>query len=273
MSLDDDVLATFIPVEAVDAALAAGTDEARRRALAISSPVGSAAASVLVDLAGRLLAFGEPGRGRGARRGAAPALERRPRRPAAPSWQLIEGWLARGPVAVPAGSIPVAILDYQTPDHVLTSGNLGDLIQTLALLGNLARLSDVTFTGDDGLGALATELQGAGAACAPRPRNDAAPSTSSRSTATSATPRRSRPARGWSRSAGTCTRCTTCATTSRTTPTCDRMFVSFHVNRLDMLSDAAQAYLRPPRARSAVATGTRCSCCSARGSTPSSRAA
>ena len=59
--LDDDVLATFIPVEAVDAALAAGTDEARRRALAISSPVDRLPASVLVDLAGRFLAFGERG--------------------------------------------------------------------------------------------------------------------------------------------------------------------------------------------------------------------
>ena len=75
------------------------------------------------------------------------------------SWTLIEGWLDRRQPEVPAGAIPVAIMGYQTPDHVLTSGNLGDYIQTLALLGNLARHSDVTFTGDDGLGELATELQ------------------------------------------------------------------------------------------------------------------
>ena len=29
------------------------------------------------------------------------------------------------------------VIDYQTPDHVLTSGNVGDYVQTLAMLGNL----------------------------------------------------------------------------------------------------------------------------------------
>ena len=42
---------------------------------------------------------------------------------------------------------------------MLTSGNVGDYIQTLALLGNLARHCNVTFSGDDELGELATELQ------------------------------------------------------------------------------------------------------------------
>ena len=43
-------------------------------------------------------------------------------------------------------------MGYQTPDPDATSGNLDDYIQTLALLGNLARLSNVAFSGDDGLG-------------------------------------------------------------------------------------------------------------------------
>ena len=57
--LDDDFLATSIPVEAVDAALADGSPEARQRALTIGAPTDTMAPDVLVDLAGRFLAFGE----------------------------------------------------------------------------------------------------------------------------------------------------------------------------------------------------------------------
>ena len=157
--LDDQALATYLPVEAVDAALADGTAETRRRALSIGVPTDSMAADILVDLAGRFLAFGE-------RELAAELVAELRRRPSVDlderrrhSWALIERWLERRPTMVPASSIPVAVMDYQTPDHVLTSGTLGDYIQTLSLLGNLARLSNVTFSGDAGLGELATELQ------------------------------------------------------------------------------------------------------------------
>ena len=157
--LEDAALATFIPVEAVDGALADGSAEARQRALTIGAPTDSMPADILVDLAGRFLVFGE--RERAAELVA--ELRRRPSvdldEPRRYSWTLIEGWLDLRPREVPAGSIPIAVMGYQTPDHLLTSGNLGDYIQTLALLGNLARHTDVTFSGDDGLGALATELQ------------------------------------------------------------------------------------------------------------------
>ena len=157
--LDDVALATYIPVEAVDAALAADTDAARRRALAIAVPTEGMAADVVVDLAGRFLAFGE-------RDPAAALVQELRRRPSVElderrrhSLTLIEGWLDRRPTAVPTGAVPVAVIDYKSPDHVLTSGNLGDYIQTLSMVGNLVRFSNVTFSGDDGLGALATELQ------------------------------------------------------------------------------------------------------------------
>ncbi len=158
--LDDAVLATFIPVEAVDAALADGSDEARGRALAIGARPGTMDAAVLVDLAGRFLAVGERAaaaallaelRGR-----ASVDLDERRRR----SLTLVEGWLAPRQTDVPAGAVPIGIIGYQTPDHVLTSGNLGDYIQSLSLVGTLVRLADVTFTGEEGLGELATELQG-----------------------------------------------------------------------------------------------------------------
>ena len=160
------------------------------------------------------------------------------------SWQLIEGWLAQRPVAVPQGSIPVAILDYQTPDHVLTSGNLGDYVQTLALLGNLARLSDVAFTGDDGLGDARHRAPGAGAAFAPSPRSDGRRPPARGRSRLQQRRRRSRPARGWSRSAGTCTRCTTCATTSPTTPTSGRCSSRSTSTGWTCSATTAQAYLR-----------------------------
>jgi hypothetical protein len=157
--LSHEVLREYIPVEAVDAALAAGTSTSREVAFAIGTPDASIAPDVLVDLAGRFLAFGERERARAL----IAELERRPsadldqRRRYART--LIEGWLDAEPPDVPSGSVPFAVLDYQTPDHVLTSGNLGDYVQSLAMLGNLVRLSDVTFSGEAGLGELATELK------------------------------------------------------------------------------------------------------------------
>ena len=157
--LDDKVLAAHIPVESVDAALAAGTESARERAAAIAAANGEMAASVLVDLAGRFLAFGDRDRAGGLvaelRNRPTVALDERRLR----AWTLIEAWLEPAPVVIPEGAVPFAVLQYQSPDPVLTSGNIGDPIQTLALLGNLARNTAVTFTGRDGLGELVTELQ------------------------------------------------------------------------------------------------------------------
>ena len=157
--LEDEALATSIPVEAVDAALADGSAEACQRALAIGVPTDAMPADILVDLAGRFLAFGERERATEL----VAELRRRPAvdldEPRRHSWTLIERWLDRSPPEVPAGAVPIAVMGYQTPDHMLTSGNLGDYIQTLALLGNVARHSNVTFSGDEGLGELARELQ------------------------------------------------------------------------------------------------------------------
>ncbi|HEX2755022.1 MAG TPA: glycosyltransferase, partial [Candidatus Limnocylindrales bacterium] len=241
--LSDEALARSIPVEAVDAALAAGTAEGRRRALAIATSATGMGAAVLVDLAGRLLAFEE-------RRAAAElvtALRRRPpgdlderRRHAL---TLIERWLEPSAMSVPAGAVPIGVIGYGSPDPVLTSGNLGDSIQTLALVGNLVRLSNVTFTGDAGLGELATELQGripaelripdvAGAVHLVGVDRDF-------SSADAIPPGTWLVAFGW-----------------HMHPLFDLrydfpyhtdirpVFLSFHVNRLDMLSDEAREYLR-----------------------------
>ena len=157
--LENEILATHIPIEAVDAALAAGTPEARRRALAIGLPGDEMEARVVVDLAGRFLAFGERERAAelvaALRHRLSVDLDSRRRQ----SWSLIEGWLDRPRASVPTGSVSIGIMDYQTPDHVPASGNLGDYVLSLSLVGNLARLTSVTFSGDDGLGELAGELQ------------------------------------------------------------------------------------------------------------------
>ena len=147
--------------------------------------------SVVIDLAGRLLAIGE-------RTGAAtllagvdesPQLDDDPRR--RDSLQLLQGWLGTSSRALPTDAVPFGILGARTPDCAPASSNLGPSIEALATLGNLVRLSEVTFTGDDGLGELATELQARvdPTLRVPRPGDR---SISSASTATSAAWPRSR---------------------------------------------------------------------------------
>ncbi len=241
--LDDEALATHIPVEAVDGALAAGTTAARERALAIAVPNEAMDARVVVDLAGRFIAFGERERAAALvaelhRRSTVDLDDRRRY-----SWTLIEGWLDRRPPSIPPGSVPVAVLDYQSPDHVLTSGNLGDYIQTLSLVGNLVRLTDVAFSGDDGLGALATEWQD-------RVQPELRVPAVGGSVHLVAVDRDFSSARdipegtwmvafGWHMHPLFDLRYD-----FPYHPNIRPLFISFHVNRLEMLTDEAQAYLR-----------------------------
>lgn len=240
--VDDAALATYLPVEAVDAALAAGTEEARSRALAVGAPRSGLAAPSLVDLAGRFFAVGE--------RDQATALvaEARRRLPAEIDERrrhvldLVEGWLAAGPVPVPPGAVPIAILDYQSPDHVLTSGNLGDYVQTLALLGNLARLTSVSYSGAEGLGEIVTGLQarvrpelrvpGAGRAHLVAVDRDI-------TSATEVPPGTWLIAFGWHMHP-----LFHMKTDFPYHPNLRPIFVSFHLNRLEMLTDEARDYLR-----------------------------
>ena len=158
--VDVDVLATLVPVETVDAALVQDSPAGRALVRAIAERPDVLNTPTLVDLAGRLLAHAQWSDA------AALAEQIRSRTPTelderrARSWALIEQWLARPSTEVRPDAVPIAVIDYQSPDQDLTSGNLGDYVQTLAMLGNLARLTGVTFSGDHGLGAFVTELQG-----------------------------------------------------------------------------------------------------------------
>ncbi|MGH8968527.1 MAG: hypothetical protein ACRDV1_01120 [Actinomycetes bacterium] len=77
----------------------------------------------------------------------------------------LERWLVRAssdrrPAPVPAGHVSFAILDYKQPDYRQVSINVGDYVQTLASLGHLVRHQGVRFHGDAELVASLTELQG-----------------------------------------------------------------------------------------------------------------
>jgi lipopolysaccharide biosynthesis glycosyltransferase len=241
--LDVETLATHIPVEAVDAALAAGTAAARERARAIATAKQGMEAPVIVDLAGRFLAFGEPERAAELvaelRRRSSVDLDERRRH----SWGLIESWLDQTPATVPAGAVPVAVMQYRTPDHVLTSGNLGDHIQTLALLGNLVRFSDVAFTGRDGLGELASELQDLVRPDLRRPHVDGSVHLLELDrdfSSAGAIPEKTwMLAFGWHMHPLYDLRYD-----FPYHPNIRPLFISFHINRLDMLSEPAQEYLR-----------------------------
>jgi hypothetical protein len=60
---------------------------------------------------------------------------------------------------LPAGQVPVALLDYKQPGRAKTSQNIGDHVQSLAALGHLARHRHARFHGDHELAEFASELQ------------------------------------------------------------------------------------------------------------------
>jgi lipopolysaccharide biosynthesis glycosyltransferase len=123
----------------------------------------------------------------------------------------------------------------------LTSGNLGDYIQSLALVGNLVRLSDVAFSGDEGLGELAFELQ---QRVQPQLRVPVKgsmhliPIDRDFSGAADVPPGTWMVAFGWHMHPLFDLRYD-----FPYHPNIRPLFISFHVNRLDMLSDSARAYL------------------------------
>ncbi len=59
-----------------------------------------------------------------------------------------------------AGTISLAVMDYQLLDRSRTPANRGDYVQTLAALANICRFSDVEFVSGSDLAGLLTELQG-----------------------------------------------------------------------------------------------------------------
>lgn len=166
---DASLLAELAPVEAVQCALFVGTPEA----VAVARGIGERHADLetrdLVDLAGRFLVTGHEDLAKA-------LVEEADKRPAEELDEVRSGddfsardildnvrrWSHPTPsTAAPAkeGTVNFAVIDYYQPDLSRASRNVGDYVQTLSMLGNLARFQKARFTGDDGLGELATLLQ------------------------------------------------------------------------------------------------------------------
>ncbi|GAB3926811.1 hypothetical protein GCM10011575_08480 [Microlunatus endophyticus] len=66
------------------------------------------------------------------------------------------------PAPVPrlrSGEIPFAVLGYRTPDYEAASRNIGDWVQTIAMMSHVIRRPDVRFTGDDEVAGLFNRLR------------------------------------------------------------------------------------------------------------------
>lgn len=61
---------------------------------------------------------------------------------------------------VPQGHVSFGVIDYKQPDEATTSSNVGDYVQTIASLGHLVRHSGLRLHGDDELVDVVSELQG-----------------------------------------------------------------------------------------------------------------
>jgi len=66
------------------------------------------------------------------------------------------------PAPVPplrSGEIPFGVLGYRTPDYDAASRNIGDWVQTVAMMSHVIRRPDVRFTGDDEVAGLFNRLR------------------------------------------------------------------------------------------------------------------
>lgn len=157
--LEPSFLARHAPVVAVHAALLDGNAEAGEAARAIVADPSIIDTDALPQLAGRFLVAGDTDTARrlhgvaGARDDLSDKLVHQQ--------ENLARWLAApAPVPdLPAGRIRLGLFDYYHPELVRAAGNVGDHVQTLALLGNLARFQGLTLHGAEGLGEVAAGLQ------------------------------------------------------------------------------------------------------------------
>lgn len=142
----------------VESVMIAGDDAEKARMLRIVQSA-SLDASTSVQLAARLAVGGH--RDAAARLHAAvPSAERADLEPAdRQTSALLAESLEPGVASVPPGAVAIGVLDYRQPDQSRASSNLGDYVQTLAMLGHLVRHQSTEFTGDDGLGELAEQMK------------------------------------------------------------------------------------------------------------------
>lgn len=156
-------LGRWVPVEAVTSALASGGPEAVATARELGEhglPGGRGPVydpGTLLALAGRFLVTGHRDL---AERLFAEAVGHDLADDDAQTADNLSRWL--GPErTVPSveGAVSIGVIDYHSPDLGRSSKNIGDYVQTLAMLGNLARFSGVRFSGEEGIDELMVSLQ------------------------------------------------------------------------------------------------------------------
>ncbi|MGL5825966.1 MAG: hypothetical protein ACRCYU_14315, partial [Nocardioides sp.] len=156
--IDRVKLAHLVPLEAITSALSVRTPEATEAALEVAGLLKDHQPATLLGVAGRLVSTGhtdlardmvEPLRGRRDLEEADAACLR----------NLVRWTHPASIEAAPQNAIAIGVLDYHQPEFERASANVGDYVQTLAMLGNLVRFQEARFTGSDGLGDLAAELQ------------------------------------------------------------------------------------------------------------------
>jgi lipopolysaccharide biosynthesis glycosyltransferase len=156
--LSDQDLARFLPVPAVEVALSVGTDDTINRARTIADQRTQLSDPAVLDLVGRFLAVGDMATAQWlweeSERREQQNLDDKRRR----TRRVLAGWFEPKGAAAPGG-VPVGILDYRRPDEDGISRGVGDYLQTLAVLANLARFAQFSFTGAGDLSDLAGELQ------------------------------------------------------------------------------------------------------------------
>lgn len=156
-AVGDDLLRQHVLVELCESVLRDGRADQRARLLGMLThrPLQPDTA---VEVAARLLVAGEDESAQALYRTVDPGAVD-PDSDLASTYALLRESWDDAPPHVPVGAIAVGVLDYQMPDMARASVNLGDHVQTLAMLGHLARFSDVTFTGEGELGDLVAEIQ------------------------------------------------------------------------------------------------------------------
>ena len=160
--VSDATLARLSPIEAVESLLgASATHRKPSRVAGIAREAASRSTADAVDMAARLAAVGDIAVAHelldliDAEARADVDVDR------ARALALLAESRFTTPVAAPDESVVFGVLDYRQPDQSRVSTNIGDYVQTAAMLGHLVRYRNVSFTGEDGLSEVAAELAAA----------------------------------------------------------------------------------------------------------------
>ena len=147
------------------------------------------------------------------------------------------------PLDVPSGSVAFGVLGYKAADPARTSANLGDFVQTLAASSHLVRRANLTFGGEEALASAFTGLAG-------RVREDARLDGPARSVTLVEMDRDAShlnplPENTWALAYGWYAHSPfDLLPDFPFHPHVNPIFVSFHVNRLEILTPEAIDYLR-----------------------------